>query len=179
MLARYKIQLEYMYITEKDNSIADALRRIDPLSLEPQDAKQIDAIQVYQITDPIPAKDNRLDRTRIASTADPTQIIVKSLAIEDRLIFKAHHLIIPTSQRTDYLRDLPAGHLGEEKTLLWACEIVFWPGVSDDIRNTVKACGICQKHKPAQQKEPLKLHDVMSTPWVKLRINIFEHHSHH
>ena len=176
MLPRYEIQLEYtcMYIREKDNSIADALRRIDPLSLEPQDAKQIDAIQVFQITDPILAKDNRLDRTRIASTADPTQIIVKSLAIEDRLIFKAHHLIIPTSQRTDYLRDLPAGHLGEEKTLLWACETVFWPGVSDDIRNAVKACGICQKHKQAQQKEPLMPHVC-----VKLRINIFEHHSHH
>ena len=56
---------------------------------------------------------------------------------------------------------------------------MFWPGISDDIRNAVKACDICQKHKPAQQKEPLMPHDVPSMPWVKLGIDIFEHRSHH
>ena len=56
---------------------------------------------------------------------------------------------------------------------------MFWPGISDDIRNAVKECDICQKHEPAQQKKPLILHDVPSMPWVKLGINIFEHHSHY
>ena len=51
--------------------------------------------------------------------------------------------------------------------------------ISDDIRNAVKAIGICQKHKPAQQKEPLMPHDVPSMPWVKLRIDMFKHRSHH
>ena len=178
-LARYEIQLEY--IRGKDNLIADALSRVDPLSPEPQDEKQMDAIPVHQITNAIPATDNRLDRTRIATTADPTLNQLRhyifhgwpaqkrqlpepvqhywnyreELAIEDGLMFKAHRLVIPTSQRAEYLRDLHAGHLGEEKTLLRARETVFWPGISDDIRNAVKACDICQKHKPAQQKEPI------------------------
>ena len=160
-LARYEIQLEY--IRGKDNSIADALSRADPLSPEPQDAKQMDTIPVHQITNAIPATDNRLDRT----TADPTLNQLRhyifhgwplqkcqlpqpiqhywnyhgELAIEDGLIFKAHRLVIPTSQRAEYLKDLHAGHLGEEKTLLRARETVFWPGISGDI---------CQKHKPAQ-----------------------------
>jgi len=69
-LRRYEIQLEY--IRGKDNSIADALSRGDPLSPEPQDAKQMDAILVHKIIDAIPATDNRRDRTRIATTADPT-----------------------------------------------------------------------------------------------------------
>ena len=56
---------------------------------------------------------------------------------------------------------------------------MFWPGISDDIRNAVKACDICQKHKPAQQKEPLIPHDIPSMPWVKLGVDIFEHHSHY
>ena len=69
-LARYKIQLEY--IRGKDNSIADVLSRVDTPSPEPQNVKQMDAIPVHQITNAIPATDNRLDRTRIAITADPT-----------------------------------------------------------------------------------------------------------
>ena len=31
----------------------------------------------------------------------------------------------------------------------------------------------------AQQKEPLIPHDLPSMPWVKLGVDIFEHHSHH
>ena len=49
----------------------------------------------------------------------------EELAIEDGLIFKAHRLAIPASQRAEYLRDLQAGHLGEEKTLLRVRGTVF------------------------------------------------------
>ena len=68
-LARYEIQVEY--ICGKDNSIADALRRVDPLSPKPMDSKQMDVIPAHHITSTLPATDNRLDRTRIATTADP------------------------------------------------------------------------------------------------------------
>ena len=204
MLAKYEIQLEY--IRGKDNSITFALSRVYPLSPEPQDAKQMDAFPVHQSTNAIPATDNRLERTRIATTADPTLNQLRYYifhgwplqrcqlpqpvqryrnyrealyAIEDGLIFKAHRLVIPTSPRAEYLKDLHAGHLGEEKTLLRARETVFWPGISDDIRNAVKACDICQAHKPAQQKELPMPHDLPSIPWVKLGIDIFEHRSCH
>ena len=67
-LARYEITLEYN--KGKDNSIADALSRVDPLSPEPQDAKQVDLIPVHHITNAIPATYSRLDRTRVATTTD-------------------------------------------------------------------------------------------------------------
>ena len=69
--------------------------------------------------------------------------------------------------------------LGRGEALLRARKTGFWPGFPDYIRNAVKACDICQKHKPAQQKERLIPHDVPSMSWAKLRINIFEYHSHH
>ena len=40
------------------------------------------------------------------------------LPVEYRLIFKAHKLVIPVSQKHEFLKDLHVGHLGEEKTLL-------------------------------------------------------------
>ena len=55
---------------------------------------------------------------------------------------------------------------------------MFWLGISDDIRNAVRACDIFQKHRSAQQKEPLMPHGVLIMPWVKLGINIFKHRSH-
>ena len=95
----------------------------------------------------------------------------EELVVEDGLIFKAHRLLIPISLRAEYLKDLHAGHLGEET--------VFCPGISDDVRNAVKLCDVCMKYKPAQQKEPLLPHDVPSLPWFILGVDIFEHRSHH
>ena len=101
----------------------------------------------------------------------------EELAIEDGLIFKAHRLVIPTSQRAEYLKDLHACQLEEEKTLLRARETVFWPGITDDVRN---ACDVCQEHKPqTQQKESLLSHDVLSLPWLKLAVDIFGYRYHH
>ena len=154
--------------------------------------------RLQYITNAIPATDSRLYRTRVATTTDPALNQLRhyifhgwplekrqlpepvkhywnyreELAIEDGLIFKVHRLVIPTSQRAEYLKDLHTGHLGEEKTLLRARETVFWPGISDDIRNAIKACEVCQKHKPAQHREPLLSHDVPSMPWTKLGIDI-------
>ena len=145
-LARYEIQLEF--ISGKDNTVADALSQVDPLSPRPKDATG-----------------NHLDRTRIATTADPALCQLRhyifhgwplqkrqlpeqvqhywnyceELAVEDGLIFKAHRLEITNSQRAEYLKDLHAGHLREEKNLLRARERLFGPGISDDVRNVVKA----------------------------------------
>ena len=67
-LARYEIQVEY--ICGNDNSIADVLSRDDPLSPKPMDSKQMDVIPVHHITSNVTATDNRLDRIRVATTAD-------------------------------------------------------------------------------------------------------------
>ena len=97
-------------------------RAVLPLDLS-QDTKQMAVIPVHQITNVIPATDNRLDRTRIDTTADPTLNQLRhyifrgwplqkrqlpepvqlywnyreGLEIEDGLIFKAHRLVIPRS----------------------------------------------------------------------------------
>ena len=63
--------------------------------------------------------------------------------------------------------------------MLRAYETVFWPWISDDVRNAVKSCDVSQQFKPAQQKEPLVLHDVAGLPWFKLGVIIFEHRSNH
>lgn len=117
-------------------------------------------------------------RANIRNKCSITGITVKNLQLKmawsSRLIDLRFQIL-----RAEYLKDLHAGHLGEEKTLLNTRGTVFWPGISDDVRNAVKACDVCQKHKPAQQKEPLLAHDVPSLPWSKVAVDIFEYRSHH
>ena len=99
------------------------------------------------------------------------------LLVEGRLIFKTHKLMIPASQKQECLRDLHVGHLGEVKTLLWAWECVYWQGITEDIKEYIKRCDICQSTRSSHQKEPLILHDVLNGPWEKVGIDSFQHRS--
>ena len=47
----------------------------------------------------------------------------------------------------------------------------------EDVKEYIKKCNICQFTRPNQQKEPLILHDIVSDPWEKGGIDIFQHRS--
>ena len=72
------------------------------------------------------------------------------LVIEDGLILKKDRIIIP-----EPLRGLHTGHQGETKCLLLARESVFWPGITNDIKQLVKDCDICNKYQAEQPKLPV------------------------
>lgn len=132
---RYEIQVEY--ISGKGNAVADTLIPVDPLSPKPMDAKQMDAIPVCQVTATVPATENRLDRTRVATCADPALSQLRhykshgwslqkhqlpeqvqhywSYREEFAVIFNAHQPVIPNSQRLEYLKGLHAGHRERRK----------------------------------------------------------------
>ena len=64
--------------------------------------------------------------------------------MENRLVTKGARLVIPSTLRSKVLEQIHKGHLGIEKCMLKARDSVFWPGISNDIREAVEKCGICQ-----------------------------------
>ena len=59
-------------------------------------------------------------------------------------VTKGARLMIPSTLRSKVLEQIHEGHLGIEKCMLKARDSVFWPGISNDIREAVEKCGICQ-----------------------------------
>ena len=57
------------------------------------------------------------------------------------------------------------GLMGEAKSLSYARDYVFWPGMKAQVKDRVRSCGICNAFRNQQQKETLKLHDVPGLPW--------------
>ena len=70
------------------------------------------------------------------------------LVIEDGLILKGDKIIIPKTLRGQVLEAIHTGHQGETKCLVicLARESVFWPGITNDIKQLVKDCDICNKY---------------------------------
>ena len=96
------------------------------------------------------------------------------LVIEDGLILKGDRIIIPEALRSQVLEVLHTGHQGETKCLPLARESVFWPGITNDIKQLVKDCDICNKYQAEQPKLPVMQPDLPTRPWEKLGTDIFE-----
>ena len=97
------------------------------------------------------------------------------LIIEDGLILKGNRILLPASLRREVLQALHTTHQGETKTLLLAKESVFWPGITNDIRNMVKDCQLCATHQAAPPKMPILQPELPTRPWQKIGTDIFEY----
>ena len=70
------------------------------------------------------------------------------------MILYGVRIIVPRLARKDVLEQLRTAHQGIERTKRRARQTLYWPGINNDITNTVASCDKCQKHLPSQQQEP-------------------------
>ena len=77
------------------------------------------------------------------------------LAVDNNIVICGQRIVVPSSLRRNVLERLHASHQGEDRTKRRARQVVYWPGIDNDISNMVKGCKECQLHLPRQQKEPI------------------------
>ena len=95
------------------------------------------------------------------------------LTTEDGLVYKGHRLVIPAGERSDIVKSLHESHIGVEGTLRRARDIVYWPGITAQLKDYLSKCGICSSYRPKQCREPLQPHAVPSLPWEKVGVDLF------
>ena len=93
--------------------------------------------------------------------------------MQDGVLYRGERVVIPTSLRREMKEKVHAGHLGINSCLRRARDLVYWPGMSSEIRQFVEMCGVCSTYLDKQTPEPIHLHDVPSHPWQKVGTDIF------
>lgn len=71
----------------------------------------------------------------------------EQLTAQDGYLLKGDRIVIPSSMRTELLQRIHYGHQGIEACLRRHRDIIFWPGISNDIRNTCMDCSTCKEKK--------------------------------
>ena len=96
------------------------------------------------------------------------------LTLQDDLIFKANPVVIPRSLHADMKARIHSSHPGTESCLRRACECIYWPGMSAEIKQYISACEICRElDTTSQPNEPLISHEVLSCTWERVDTDIF------
>ncbi|KAK7885968.1 hypothetical protein WMY93_025589 [Mugilogobius chulae] len=89
------------------------------------------------------------------------------------IMFKGEKIIVPQSLRQDMLDRIHAGHMGVEKCKNRARDLLFWPGMGQQIETLVGQCSICQERRSANTKEPLLSHAIPQRPWQVVGTDLF------
>ena len=96
-----------------------------------------------------------------------------NLRYENDLILLNNRLIIPAAMRKKITSDLHYAHQGLTKTLQRARRSVYWPGINNDIKQTIENCIPCQEKRPSLQKEPYQSDANPTRPFEEVSSDMF------
>ena len=80
-------------------------------------------------------------------------IFREELTVEDGLVLKGIHILIPHKKFHAILNLLHEGHLGLNKCKLRAKDIVYWPGLNEQLEKLVLNCQLCLKYSHSKHKQ--------------------------
>ena len=96
-----------------------------------------------------------VDQKKIPKELHPYWNYRDKISIEDGILLKLHRILIPHTLHMEMLDLIHEGHQGIEKCLLLSGESLFWPGITNEICQTVNKCSICQSASTVQRKFPV------------------------
>ena len=187
------------YIKGSTNQLADCLSRLGCQ----KDKIQLPKLKIHAITRHLTATADRLNQFHTETTHDEELALLKhvvqngwpqvicdlpkkiqpywtfheKMSIEDGLILKGTHIIVPNTLHPEMIQLLHIGHLGLEKCLNRAKQSMYWPGLYEEMKELVTNHTTCLKFS---SQKPTCLsnrqhagHEIPIHPWSKLASNIF------
>ncbi|GFO38464.1 endogenous retrovirus group k member 11 pol protein [Plakobranchus ocellatus] len=115
---------------------------------------------------------SRKRRLRICQTS-PALCFLTSIieTVQDRITLRGNRIVIPSSLRLKV--NVHAGPHGINSCLRRARDLIFWPGIFNDIRAFLESCDTCATFCARQPEQPLLTHGVPPRPWQKVGSDIF------
>ncbi|XP_064482524.1 uncharacterized protein K02A2.6-like [Ornithodoros turicata] len=101
--------------------------------------------------------------------------VQSELTMVDGLLLKGTKAVIPTSMRSEMLQRIHDGHLGINKCWTRPRQLVFWPGLSRDIKSLIKRCATCQEFSYQQAQEPFVMRQVPYRPWQRIGVDLCQY----
>ena len=92
---------------------------------------------------------------------------------QGRLLFVDDRIVVPRGARELVLKLLHKAHAGITKTTLHAKEHFYWPGMNNDVVQTVGRCEACTSLRPKQCEPELYTEDA-TYPFEKVSSDLFE-----
>ena len=177
-----------IYKAGKEIPVADTLSRAPVAEASSHEVETVNNVTLH------PMKDYRLEQVRGATTTDevlmklgdvimkgwpndrsnvPSEILPyfpyrDEMTVQDGIIMRGTRIVVPTTMRRELKERLHVGHMGVNSCLRRAREVLYWPGMSAEIRHYIESCGTCMTYTDRQPKESTVITDVPGRSWQKV-----------
>ncbi len=94
------------------------------------------------------------------------------LAVQDGVVMKGDRVVIPQSLRKEMKQAVHAGHLGINSCLRRAKDVMYWPGMSAELKEYIETCGTCATYQDKQTAEEPIISSVPPLPWQRVGVDI-------
>ncbi|UYV62413.1 hypothetical protein LAZ67_2000471, partial [Cordylochernes scorpioides] len=168
LMEKLKTRLD---IPGKELLDADALSRQPLLTTEGGENERQTSAHKNAVLSSITDKDEML--TKMSQALLSYWHVKDELGVQNGLLMRSCRLVIPASMKLEILEKLHAGHFGITKTRLRARETVWWPGISEEIAETVRKCSVCIQ-EAVSKHEPLIPTNFPTRPWQKIGMDLFK-----
>ena len=91
----------------------------------------------------------------------------------DNFLYFENRLLVPETMQGRVLKSLHAGHAGMRRMILRAQSAVFWPGITNQIREFARSCEKCQILSASQPREPMLSLDIPPAPGLEICSDYF------
>ena len=119
----------------------------------------------------------------LANSEDPAispyKSIWESSYEQEGVLMYQDRVIVPPSLRRKVLENLHAAHQGISTMEQRARQIVYWPGMSTDIRAIREQCPDCNRNAPSQAATPPLPTSPPTTPFEEVFADFFDYGGHH
>ena len=119
------------------------------------------------------------DKRRLDGTLGPFFAIRHDLWTADGIVMYGSRVVVPARLRQEVLHELHSSHQGQDRTLRRARQVVYWPSITNDIRNVVRSCAACAERLPSHAPEPLLVEPPPSRPFECAASDLFQLAGHH
>ena len=189
-LAMYEYHLEHKKGSEHAN--ADALSRLPlPVSIDKTPQPPEVVLLMEQMRDSPVNTDHIRTWTRRDTTLSkivqfvrhgwPTHLGDDSLrsywqkrnelSLQEECLLWGNRVVIPRAGQNLVLQELHEAHPGATRMKQLARTLVWWPGIDQDIENTVKSCAECQTNQSSPTETPLLPWQWPSRPWSRVHVD--------
>ena len=113
------------------------------------------------------------EKSLVPTEALPYFNVRDELSVDGGIIWRGERCVIPPTLRKKIRGRLHLTHMGRNTILRRARSVVYWPGLSTDLKEDLSQCDICMAHQTNQPKEPMTQAELPSRPWEKVAVDIF------
>ena len=90
------------------------------------------------------------------------------------MLFISIKLVVSHSLRKEKVTIIHKTYFVIHKCKRRGCEILFWPGIANDIEQLISKCHICEKFRKQNSQEPLMPHLIPNKPFERISLDILQ-----